>query len=226
MAAKFDKNIQDLIGKTAELTLNGQTYLLTVSGIFNAMYDDYYVSSDMEQKMYEGNDGNVYSVSYDVAAFEEIPKVSESLREQKIESKNASAEVGTFLDTFKNLKRLFFTVSALIFGIGVFISTILLVKQQNTRSREVGLLLALGYTKNQVRKILLYENVGLAAVSVLSGVFLQLLAAAGSRIAGCSFVFTMPQMVLALMLTAVLMLLIGYAASFRLMNAEPAKALR
>lgn len=226
LASKFDKNIQNLIGKTAEITWNGHTYSLSVSGIFNAMYDDYYISSDLEQEMYEGISKEVYSVSYDVADFEEIVNVSESLRNEKIESQNASAEVGAFLNTFNNLKRLFFTISALIFAIGVFISAILLVKQQNTRYREVGLLLALGYTKEQVRKILLYENAGLAAPSALSSVIWQVLVAAISRIVRFSFVFTPPQILWTLVMTAVLILFIGFAASIRLMNTEPAKALR
>lgn len=226
MAAKFDKNIQNLIGKTAKVSYNGQTYTLTVSGIFNAVYDDCFISSDIEQKMYEGLSDNAYSVSYDVIRFEDIVSVSDSLKEQNINTQNASAEVGSFLNTFENLNRLFITVSVLILAVGIFISAILLVKQQNTRYREVGLLSALGYTKGSIRKILLYENIGLAGLSALcSGIFMSL-ALVISKAVGFKLVFSAWQIVITLLMTAILILIISFASSIKLVKTEPAKALR
>ena len=70
--------------------------------------------------------------------------VSESLKEQGFAPQDAAAQASAFLDTFQNLRRLFITISLLILGIGILISIILLVKQQNTRFREIGLLSALG----------------------------------------------------------------------------------
>ena len=225
MAAKFDKNIQNLIGKTAEVNYNGQTYTLTVSGIFNAVYDDCFISSDIEQKMTEGLD-NAYSVSYDVIRFEDIVSVSDNLKEQNISSQNASAEVGSFLNTFGNLNRLFMTVSVLIFAIGLFISTILLVKQQNTRYHEVGLLSALGYSKGNIRTMISYENLLLSIVSALSTLVLTALAVVIGKAIGFPFMLTLPQVLIAVCLTVVLILTIGFISSFKLINTEPAKALR
>lgn len=226
MAAKFDKNIQTLIGKTAEVSHNGQTYILTVSGIFNAVYDDCFVSSDIEQKMSEGLSENAYSVSYDVIRFEDIVSVSDSLQEQGINSQNASAEVGSFLNTFGNLKRLFLTVSVLVLAAGIFISAVLLVKQQNTRYSEVGLLSALGYTRGRIRKILLYENLGLAGLSALCGGVSIVLALVISNVFGIYFIFSAWQIVITLLLTSILILIISFVSSIKLVNTEPAAALR
>lgn len=226
MAAKFDKNIQNLIGKTAEVSFNGQTFTLTISGIFNAVYDDCFVSSDIEQQMMNGISDKAYAVNYDVSHFEDIVSVSDSLKEQNVNSQNASKEVATFLNTFENLNRLFLTVSVLILLIGIFISTILLVKQQNIRYREVGLLSALGYTKNSIQKILLCENVGLSALSVISSAVLTALALIIGKAIGFSLVFSPWQIIITLCMTAVSILVISLFASIKLVNTEPAEALR
>ena len=144
LAAKYAKDIQSLIGGTAQVSCGGRTYVLTISGIFNASYDDFYVSSDVEQDLYTGMSGQAYAVSYDVVRFEDIAAVSDSIKQQGLEPQDAAAQAAAFLDTFHNLQRLFFTISLLILGVAILISAILLVKQQNTRMREVGLLSALG----------------------------------------------------------------------------------
>lgn len=226
LAAKFDKNIQNLIGKTAEVIYGDQTFSLTVSGIFNAVYDDCFVSSDIEQQMMAETEDTPYSVSYDVIRFEDIVSLSESLQEQGISSENASAEVAVFLSTFENLGRLFLTVSGLILAIGIFISTILLVKQQNTRYREVGLLAALGYTKGSIRKILLYENLGLSALSVLCGGLLTILVFLVDGTAGVALVLSAGQIAGILCVTAVLILVISLLSGIKLVSTEPAQALR
>lgn len=226
LASKFDKDIQSLIGKTVEVSHGGQGYEVTVSGIFNATYDDFVVSSDIEQMMYEGVSGDAYSISYDVVEFEKIGVVSEELKAQGINSRNAGAEVSTFLTTFENLNRLFLTISILIFAIGIFISTILLVKQQNTRYREVGLLSALGYTRGKISSILFAENLALSVLSVLCSGILLAAVLLISSLPGVSLVFSAIQIVITLVLTAVLILALSFAASVKLINTEPAEALR
>ena len=46
LAKKFDSQINSLIGKKVVLTYQQQEYILTVSGIFNAGYDDFFVSAE------------------------------------------------------------------------------------------------------------------------------------------------------------------------------------
>lgn len=226
MAAKFDKDIGSLIGKNAELSYNGKTYYVTVSGIFNASYDDYFVSSDIEKMMYDGAEGTAYSASYDVIRFEDIVSVNESLKEQGILSKNASDEVAAFLNTFKNIEKLFMTVSVLILIIGLFISAVLLVKQQNTRYHEMGLLSALGYKRQNVGAMILYENIMLSIASMLSLIVLIVLTSAVSAALSIGLTLTFSQTLLAVIITAVIILAVGFISSFKLINTEPAAALR
>lgn len=226
LAAKFEKNIQNLIGKSAEVTYADKKYVFTVSGIFNAAYDDFFISSDVEQKLYEGLSTTPYSISYDVKEFEDIVAVSDSLEEQNINSQNASLEVAAFLETFRNLKRLFMVISILVFVIGLFISVILLFKQQNTRMHEVGLLSALGYGKGHIQKILLYENLMLAVMAVFVNLLLMIAALGISKAFGFLFVYTLSQILTALGLTVIFVMIIGFLASLRLIRVEPAVALR
>ncbi len=82
--------------------------------------------------------------------------------------KNASAEVSAFQITFQNLSRLFLTVSFLILAIGLFINAILLIKLQNSRYREMGLMSALGYTKATISHMIIFLlSVFLTAVIVI-----------------------------------------------------------
>lgn len=57
LAAQFSRDIQSLFGKTLRLSWKGQAYQLTVSGIFNASYDDFFLSDDLEQSLYAGMSG-------------------------------------------------------------------------------------------------------------------------------------------------------------------------
>ncbi len=186
LASKFSKDIQNLLGKTAEVSYGGQTYSFKICGIFNASYDDFYISSDVEQKMYEGMWGKVYSVSYDVIRFEDIASVSESLKEQGFAPQDAAAQASAFLDTFQNLRRLFITISLLILGIGILISIILLVKQQNTRFREIGLLSALGYKRKLINRLLLEEGLLICGITAVFGDVLSSLVIFIGKIFGVS----------------------------------------
>lgn len=226
MAAKFERNIQNLIGKTAEVRYRGKTYSLTVSGIFNAVYDDFAVSSDTEQEMFSGISDEAYSVSYDVISFRDIVSVSRDLTEQGILTQNASGEVSAFLETFRNLNRLFLSISALIFAIGLLISSVLFAKQQNGRIREIGLLSALGYPKKLIRRILFTENLLLCSVSGLVSGGLFVLTSVAGKLSGFPLLITAPQILLALGLPALLLLAVGTLLNLRLTRMEPAEALR
>ncbi|HDR7367103.1 ABC transporter ATP-binding protein/permease [Bacillus toyonensis] len=227
LAAKFDKNIKSLIGQTLTLKYDGKEYKLTVSGIFNAGYDDFIVSSDIEQEFYKNRkDDTSYSISYDVKSFDHIVSVSEKLKAKAIDSKNVSSEVAALQSTFNNLNRLFLIVSILIFAIGLFISIILLVKLQNSRYRELGLLSALGFSKGAIRRILLNENVLLSGMAAVFNAVLI----------GCTYVvssafdfsvdITIFQMLSSIFATAIVVIVISIIVSYKLIHTEPAEALR
>lgn len=227
LAAKFGGEIKNLLGKSISLDYADEVYCLTISGIFNAEYDDIIVSSDVEQEFYQkGKNGKVYSVSYDVKRFEDIVGVNTMLKDNGFVSQNASTEVAAFQTTFQNLKHLFLTLSILILSVCVFISSILLVKLQNSRYREIGLLSALGYTKRNIRNIILSENILLSGIAAfLNSVFVVSACMIG-KVSGFGVIVKLPQFLISIVLTVLTVIVISVLSSSRLIRTEPAKALR
>ncbi|WP_346886976.1 ATP-binding cassette domain-containing protein [Clostridium sp. UBA1056] len=227
LAKKFMSNISDLVGKEITLIFDDKEYELTVSGIFNAGYDDFFISSDVEQKLYQNiKNDEYYSVNYDVKNFEDIVPVSQMLNYKNIASKNASKEVGALQSTFQSLSRLFLIISVLILTIGLFISVILLVKLQNSRYKELGLLSALGFNRSTIQKMIISENV---ILSTMAGIF-------NAVLIGCTYViglsFNLPinilglQVGISILSTIILIVFIILFASHKLIHTEPAVALR
>lgn len=226
-AKKFDHDINKLIDKEVTLTYGEKEYRLTISGIFNAGYDDFFVSSDIEKEFYTTvTEEKPYSISYDVKRFEDIVAVNQMLADKGIKAQTAANEVGALQNTFENLSRLFLVVSLLILGIGLFISVILLVKLQNSRYREIGLLSALGYRKKQIKAIILAEAMLLSALSAILNGLLITIAHLISSILKFDFMITIPQIILSVLGTGIVVMLIDMLASRRLIEAEPATALR
>ncbi|KOS68192.1 ABC transporter [Lysinibacillus contaminans] len=227
LAKKFASNISNLVGKEITLKYGDQSYKLIVSGIYNAGYDDFFVSSDVEQGFYTDiKDEQVYSISYDVKNFEDIVSVSQMLSEKEIDSKNAASEVGALQSTFKSLSRLFLTVSSMILAIGLFISAVLLVKLQNSRYKELGLLSALGFKKSTIQRILISENVLLSAMAAIFNAVLI----GGAYLIGMIFDFAISvsplQIFVSIVSTGFAVVIISIFASHKLINTEPAVALR
>lgn len=227
LAKKFENDISSLLGKEVTLNYGDKEYTLTISGIFNADYDDFFVSSDIEQEFYQNvkNEKN-YSISYDVKNFEDIVPVSQMLVDKKIDSKTAAKEVGVLQNTFNNLSRLFLIVSILILAIGLFISSVLLIKLQNSRYKEIGLLSALGYNKGTIRKMIVSENLLLATMSAVSQAVLIGCTYLVGMIFNLAMIITPVQIVLSILSTGVVVIVISMIASHKLISTEPAVALR
>ncbi len=227
LAKKFENDISSLIGKEVTLNYGDKEYTLMISGIFNADYDDFFVSSDIEQEFYQSvkNEKN-YSISYDVKNFEDIVPVSQMLADKKIDSKTADKEVEVLQNTFKNISRLFLIVSILILAIGLFISSVLLIKLQNSRYKEVGLLSALGYNNGSIRKMIVSENLLLATMSAISQAVLIGCTYLVGMIFNLAIIITPLQIVLSILSTGVVVIVISVIASYKLIHTEPAVALR
>ncbi|MEK4091471.1 MULTISPECIES: ABC transporter ATP-binding protein/permease [unclassified Viridibacillus] len=227
LAKKFGNDISSLIGKEVILNYGDQEYTLTISGIFNEEYDDFFVSSDIEQKFYQNVEKEKnYSISYDVKNFEDIVSVSQTLADKKIESKTAAKEVEALQSTFNRLTRLFLIVSILILAIGLFISTVLLIKLQNSRYKEMGLLSALGYNKGTIRKMIVSENLLLATISAISQAVLIVCTYLVGMIFNLAIIITPLQILLSILSTGVVVSVISMIASHKLISTEPAVALR
>lgn len=227
LAKKFEKDINNIIGRKLTLIYEEAKYELTISGIFNEGYDDFFVSSDIENQFYKNlSPKKAYSISYDVKDFEDIISVNKSLESKNIKAETSAKEVYALQNTFKNLSQLFFIVSLLILIIGLFISIILLVKLQNSRYREIGLLSALGFTKNTIRKIMINENILLSIMAAgfnaifVGGIYLI------STIFKIGLIITIPQIILSILLTGIFVILISIVISHKLINTEPAISLR
>lgn len=227
LAKKFNNNIHDLIGKTVTLEVNEKKYEVTISGIYNAGYDDFFVSSDVEQKFYEHmDDEKNYSTSYDVSDFSNIVGVSNGLTLRGISALTSVDEVSALQNTFASLKKLFVIISILILAIGFFISSVLLFKLQNARYREVGLLSALGFRRQQIGTMIRFEN-GLISVLATSVNFVLLI---GSSLLGKAFgiamLFNTMQVLLCMISIFAIIMILSGLASRKLLHTEPAVALR
>lgn len=227
LAKKFSDNIQSLLSSELELEVNGQKHSLTISGIYNAGYDDFFVSADIEQQIYKAlPQQSNYSISYDVKEFSDIVAVTNNLRLRGINTINASDEVYAFQNTFNSLTKLFFVISVLILGIGLFICAILLIKLQNTRYHELGLLSALGFSKRQITAMIRVENLLLAALATVVNLALLVGSTIVCKLFGFPLSINAVQLLLSVITTFVAVLLLSGIASYRLVRTEPAAALR
>ncbi len=227
LAKKFDDDIHSLLNQTINLVFNDTEYTLEICGIYNAGYDDFLVSSDIERKLYEElTPQNNYSISYDVKEFSDVVKVSKELEKQGIDSKNVADEVFAFETTFDQLNKLFLIISMMILGVGIFVCAILLSKLQNTRYPEIGLLSALGFNKRQISSLILVENILLSIiVSIVNFILLGISIYIASLVQFPLYI-TSIQMMLSILITFVVIMGLSMFVSYKLIRSETAIALR
>lgn len=117
-------------------------------------------------------------------------------------------------------------VSVLILAIAVFISAVLLVKMQNTRYHELGLLSALGFHKSAVRNMVLSENLLLSCLAIVFSTVLAGIAIAISGLLQIDFRISAIECLGSMLGTGVIVVLIGISAVLKPLRTEPAEALR
>lgn len=227
LAKKFDPNISSLIGKQITLSYGSNIYQLTISGIFNAGYDDFFVSRDLEQQFYKGiNEKDPYSFSYEVKHFSDINDINNELIAQGINPQTAAKEVSALEKTFDSLNRLFLVISILILLIALFISTLLLVKLQNSRYHEVGLLSALGYNQRHIFSIIVIENTLLSTLAIIINLVLLMISILISNLMNMPFSISEIQIILTIIATFIIVTVLSALASYKLLHTEPSIALR
>lgn len=227
LAKKMTEDIKSLIGRELTLELDGSSYTVTISGIYNAGYDDFIVSPDIEQKLYEKlPKQDNYSINYDVKEFSDIVAVSNRLGLQGLQSDNASDEVYALQNTFQSLGKLFLVLSILILGIGLFICAVLLIKLQNTRYREVGLLSALGYSRQQITGMILQENLLLSILTAVVELTLLGISIFISKLLALPLIVSGAQAAFTIMAAFAVVMVLSGVASLPLVRTEPAAALR
>lgn len=227
LAKKMTEDIKSLIGRELTLELDGSSYTVTISGIYNAGYDDFIVSPNIEQKLYEKlPKQDNYSINYDVKEFSDIVAVSNRLGLQGLKSDNASDEVYALQNTFQSLGKLFLVLSILILGIGLFICAVLLIKLQNTRYREVGLLSALGYSRKQITGMILQENLLLSILTAVVELTLLGISIFISKLLALPLIVSGAQAAFTIMAAFAVVMVLSGVASLPLVRTEPAAALR
>ncbi|MEG1262706.1 MAG: ATP-binding cassette domain-containing protein [Clostridia bacterium] len=227
LARKLDEDIARLIGKALVLTVQGQSHTLSISGIFNAAYDDFFVSADVEAAFYQAMSGQPSdAICYEVRDFSDVVAVSNGLKLRGLTPQSAVSQVYQLQTTFARLRMLFGAISALVLLIGLLICAVLLVKLQNTRYHEVGLLAALGFSRGNISRVIAAENCLLSLLATASTLLLLGGSQALSRLNELSLCVTAPQLLLACCAAFSLVILLSALASRPLLRLDPAKALQ
>ncbi|MDF0479881.1 ABC transporter ATP-binding protein [Vagococcus sp. PNs007] len=159
LAKQFAPKINELIGETVKLTVNKQTKSYQVSGIYNAGYDDIYLSSDREQAYYDSlKNEKWYSVTFDVTEFDSLPKVYKDLTAKKLKPEMAVEEVTAMLASFAKLKSLFLVITGLVLLVCLFLVSVMMIKLQTTRKKTLSILAALGFNRALLSRLIDWEN--------------------------------------------------------------------
>ena len=226
LAKQFAQDIRTLIGKEIVFSCGNFSRKLQISGIYSGSFDDYYLDAKTEQELYgtlQGDESPV-SVTYQVNGFDEVLEVVAQLTEQGIVPITAVKQVESLKETFMQLQTMFILVSVFIVVIALTISGMLLMKLARMRSGEIGLLMALGYHRGQIQKMLLWESLLLSSLSALATTLFALLL---TTLSGILPVHIAPlQFAGSICGTVLLVWFITAIANAKLLRTDPAKALR
>lgn len=228
LAKPFVEDIRTLIGKEITFLCGDFSKKLTVSGIYNGSFDDYYLDATTEQELYKAlqTKEKPVSVAYKVNGFQEVLEVEEQLVKEGFAPITASKQVESLKIAFEKLQTLFVVVSVFIVVISLFFCIMLLMKTARMRAGEMGLLMALGYHGKQIQKMLFYESLLLSALSVLITVLVSLLLTVASGILFTPVIITPMQFILGICGTLILVWLAIAFSNGKLLKIDPVTALR
>lgn len=167
LARKFTADISSLVGRDARVSVDGQEFSLTVSGIYNAGYDDMFLSSDIEERLCMQSMENATAVSFEVESLEDISDVHRELETDGIDVVDASDVVSASLESFEMLRLTFSVVSGSVAAVSLAAGAVLAARGQASRSSEFGLRRALGFTRRALRGLCLRESLVVALASSL-----------------------------------------------------------
>ncbi|MEG2290042.1 MAG: ATP-binding cassette domain-containing protein [Clostridium sp.] len=175
VAKRIVDDIKSIIGKEVVFEYinsegKSEELKVTVSGLTNSIYQDFILSSDLENKIYEKakiDKENPTSISFTIKEFEKIPEIDKSLKDSGIGVFTKASEVEAFQKSFNSLLKLYTVLSYLILIVGLVISAIILYRVTIERYTEIGVLGALGYTKGNINKIIFRESIYFAGLSTI-----------------------------------------------------------
>lgn len=167
LAKQFTPKIDTLVGQKMMIEVAGENLTLTISGIYNAGYDDFYLSSDREQMLYPSDLKlkDVYALHFDVKNVADVPIISQMLTDKKIKHQMSVEQVTTILQSFTKIKTLFLVIAGLVIAVCLLLTVILLGKLQASRKQMMGLLATFGFNQKLRNRLLWNENLLLASLT-------------------------------------------------------------
>lgn len=150
LARKFTADISSLVGTEARVSVGSEELALTVSGIYNAGYDDVFLSSDIEERLCAQGEGDATAVSFEVRNLSDVPDVHRELAADGVDVVDASETVSASLESFEKLRMTFSVVSGAVAIASLAGGIALTARAQAARASEFGLRRALGFTRRAV----------------------------------------------------------------------------
>lgn len=231
LAMSLGVQSKDLIGKTISFETKNGTKELTVSGVINDEQEvDFILSTDVEKNLYkedEANNTEPIAISFEIKDFDKIVSVTKELNKQGLNIKTSSTAVEGMMKSFNDLAKLFKFLSYLILAVGVLISIIIMYKIAIERYVEIGLLAALGYTKRNIKQILIKESMyfsacgmamSIGAIKIIDIIYLKQF--------GYNLELNINSYMLLIGLNTLITLGLSYIINMKILKTEPAEALR
>lgn len=222
---------KDIVGQTISFETKNGTKELTVSGVINDEKEvDFILSTDVEKNLYkedETNNTEPIALSFEIKDFDKIVSVTKELNNQGIKVKTSSEAVEGMMKSFNDLVKLFKFLSYLILGVGILISIIIMYKIAIERYVEIGLLAALGYTKRNIKQILIKESIyfsacgmamSIGAIKIIDIIYLKQF--------GYNLGLNINSYMLLILLNSLITLGLSYLINMKILKTEPADALR
>lgn len=231
VAMNLGVSSRDIVGKTISFESENVTKELTVSGIINDKdNEDFILSTDVEKNIYKESKADKtekISIVFDIKDFDKIVSVDNELTNQGIKVVTSAKAVEGMIKSFDDLVNLFKFLSYLILAVGILISAIIMYKIAIERYVEVGLLSALGYTKKNIKQIMIRESLYFASCGmIISIVAIKVLDIIYLKQFGYSLGLTINSYLLLIGLNTVLTIGLSYIINMKLIKTEPSEALR
>ncbi|MGL5479388.1 MAG: ATP-binding cassette domain-containing protein [Clostridium sp.] len=235
LAKRLSDNPKDILGKMISLKYldkSGKTneISLKVIGLTNSIYQDFVLSSNVEKEIYDNyvkNGAKRKAIYFEIKDFEKIPEISEELMSKGIDALTKSYDVKSFQNSFVRLIKLFTSLAYIILTLGVSISSIMLYKISIERYREIGIFKAIGYSKKNIKWIMLKESLYFSGISTfLSVIFTFTISVIYKYKFGYSLDLNYISFIVLIIVNSVLTLGITNLINFKLVNIEIVKALR
>ncbi|WP_250675278.1 ABC transporter ATP-binding protein/permease (plasmid) [Paraclostridium ghonii] len=231
VAMDLGVNPKDIIGKTIFLEIKNENKELTVSGVINdTNKKDFILSTDVEKNLYKENKSNntePVEIYFEIKDFDKIVSVTKELNNQGVKVKTSSEAVEGMMKSFNDLAKLFKFLSYLILAVGILISIIIMYKIAIERYVEIGLLAALGYTKRNIKQILIKESMYFSACGMVMSIgAIKIIDIIYLKQFGYNLGLNINSYLLLIVLNSLITIGLSYIINMKILKTEPAEALR